>query len=162
MRSFGSASISSTVTSLSEYEPALSLRLLPNGLAAPASKRPTCMLQLAKALTALGEFITSALASYAASVAYHFLFIGDGLPSRYYIASAVVTAMLLLLISFGFRDFAAIQIQGQHAFLWRGLRSVALAFSLLLTGLFLLKLAELYSRAIFLFQFLSVSTAVLG
>jgi len=120
------------------------------------------MLQLAKALTALGEFITSALASYAASVAYHFLFIGEGLPSRYYIASAVVSAMLLLLISFGFRDFAAIQIQAQHAFLWRGLRSVALAFSLLLTGLFLLKLAELYSRAIFLFQFLSVSTAVLA
>src|SRR5205085_12238273 len=60
----------------------------------------------------------------------------------------------------GLRDFESIEIQPLHLFLWRGLRSVALAFSLFLTALFLCKLAEPYSRATFLFQIVGVATAV--
>jgi Undecaprenyl-phosphate glucose phosphotransferase len=138
------------------------LRLSTNGLAAPASKAPTCILHLATALALLSEFISSGMASYAASVLYHRLFIGDALPSSRYIAAALVTATLLLLVSLGLRDFAALQIQAPHVFLCRALRSVALAFSLFLTGLFLLKLAEPYSRVTFLCQFLIVGTTVLG
>jgi Undecaprenyl-phosphate glucose phosphotransferase len=46
--------------------------------------------------------------------------------------------------------------------LWGGFSDVALAFSFLLSGLFLLKIAEPYSRATFVMQFVSAGFAVLA
>src|SRR5262249_31728291 len=53
-----------------------------------------------------------------------------------------------------------IQIQPRHKFLWNGVVAVLLAFSLMLSVIFLLKIGGEYSRGAFLAQCLSVGAAV--
>src|SRR5260370_6840380 len=66
------------------------------------------------------------------------------------------------LIALAFGHYKNSQSQSRHAFLFSGFGAVALAFSFLLSALFLLKITELYSRATFVFQFITVEFAVLA
>jgi len=136
----------------------------------PPALRPTIPLdrertrRLSEALKkiVLVEFLVIGLSAYAASFAYHYL--GSNLLPRsyYYVTAAACIAVLTLAFSIGFRHFEAIQTQPRHRFLWSGIGSVALAFCLFLTGLFLFKISEDYSRGSFIFQLLTVGIAVTG
>src|SRR5262249_24730714 len=66
------------------------------------------------------------------------------------------------LIALAFGHYKNSQSQSRHGFLFSGIGAVALAFSFLLSALFLFKVTELYSRATFIFQFIMVAFAVLA
>src|ERR1700746_1330240 len=64
--------------------------------------------------------------------------------------------------SVGFRHYQSLQTQPRHRFLWTAIGAVGLTFSLFLTGLFLFKISEDYSRGSFIFQIFIVAIAVIG
>src|SRR5712691_3566537 len=74
----------------------------------------------------------------------------------------LVLAATVESIALGFGHYKNCQSQSRHAFLFSGFGAVALAFSFLLSTLFLLKITEVYSRATFVFQFITVEFAVLA
>jgi Undecaprenyl-phosphate glucose phosphotransferase len=111
------------------------------------------------------EFLVVAGLAYAASVIYQGALQGS-IPLTWsstdqYIAAALFLAVMVELVSLGFGHYKNCQAQARHAFLWSGVGAVALAFSFLLSVLFLLKIAEPYSRATFVFQFVTIEIAVL-
>jgi Undecaprenyl-phosphate glucose phosphotransferase len=108
------------------------------------------------------EFFVIAGAAYLASVIYHEAIMRDWQSSHLYIAANLCLAATVELIALGFGHYKNCQSQSRHAFLFSGFGAVALAFSFLLSALFLLKLTELYSRATFVFQFIMVEFAVLA
>ena len=107
------------------------------------------------------EFVTVASAAFIASAAYHSIISKfPTLPVEQYIFAALFIAALVSVVSVGFQHFAAIQMRPLHVLLWSGLGAVGLAFSLFLSTIFLLKIAEDYSRGTFIFQLISVGLAV--
>jgi Undecaprenyl-phosphate glucose phosphotransferase len=105
------------------------------------------------------EFLAVASAAFIASSAYN-LFTFSLLPVPQYIFSALFIATLVSLVSLGFKHFTAIQMRPLHVLLWSGIGAVGLAFALLLSTIFLLKVAEDYSRGTFIFQIICVGAAV--
>jgi Undecaprenyl-phosphate glucose phosphotransferase len=108
------------------------------------------------------EFFVVAGAAYLASVIYHAAMISEWPSSPLYLAANLILAATVELIALGFGHYKNSQSQSRHAFLFSGFGAVALAFSFLLSALFLLKITELYSRATFVFQFITVEFAVLA
>jgi len=106
------------------------------------------------------EFFVVAGSAYLASVVYHEAILTEWRSSHLYVAAALLLATLVESIALGFGHFKNSPSQPRHAFLWSGFGAVALAFSFLLSALFLLKIAEPYSRATFVFQFITVLLAV--
>ena len=106
------------------------------------------------------EFFAVAASSFAASTIYHYAVFHTLAPFGAYVLAAIYTASLVLLISIGFRHYSAIRRRSLHAFLWNGVGTVALAFSFLLSTMFLLKVAEAYSRGTFVSQLVGVCAAV--
>ena len=109
----------------------------------------------------LEEFLVVAASAYLASAIYQTVVIQEWPPAGIYITSALVVGFIVLLVSIGPGRYMSLQRQARHAFLWSGFSAVCLAFSFLLSGLFLLKIAEPYSRATFVMQFITVGFAVL-
>src|SRR6266478_4549277 len=107
------------------------------------------------------EFFVVAGAAYLASVIYHEAVMREW-PSPLYIVANLVLAATVESIALGFGHYKNCQSQSRHGFLFSGFGAVALAFSFLLSALFLLKITELYSRATFVFQFILVEFAVLA
>lgn len=124
---------------------------------APA-RRP---LAAAIARLAACEFLIVAVAAYLAGLVYHGLLLGTLPNSVLYIAAALFAGAAVELTSLGFGHYKESQSQSWHAFLFGGFGAVALAFSFLLSALFLFKLSGQYSRATFVFQFVVVEIAVL-
>jgi FlaA1/EpsC-like NDP-sugar epimerase len=108
------------------------------------------------------EFIAVAGSAYIATVIYHGAFQLSSFPVEQYIFAALFIAVLVSLVSIGFQHFAAIQMRPLHTLLWNGIGAVGLAFSFLLSTIFLLKIAEDYSRGTFIFQIVCVCVAVIG
>jgi Undecaprenyl-phosphate glucose phosphotransferase len=108
------------------------------------------------------EFSVVAVAAYIASLTYHYVVLSSWPDAGKYFPAALLIATLFLLVSIGFRHFFAIQTQPSHLFLWNGVEAVAFSFSFFLSAMFLLKIAEDYSRGAFLFQIAGVSLAVLA
>jgi Undecaprenyl-phosphate glucose phosphotransferase len=108
------------------------------------------------------EFFAVALIAFFASAAYTYGTSGFFHHPGQYIPAAILVGILVVLISLALRHYTAITQQPRHRFLWSGLASVTLAFSFFLSIIFLLKIAEDYSRATFFIQFLWVSIAVLS
>ena len=107
------------------------------------------------------EFLAVVVAAYVASLVYHRFVLLSWPVAERYIPAAVLIAVLVLSVSIGFHHFSTIHTQPRHLFLWNGVEAVALAFSFFLTAIFLLKIAEDYSRGAFLAQIASVGVAVL-
>jgi Undecaprenyl-phosphate glucose phosphotransferase len=105
------------------------------------------------------EFLAVALAAYGATALYHATFAPGPSPIPYTLA-ALIIAGLVSTISAGFRHYVAFQRQPLHFLLWSGVGATALAFSLFLSALFLLKISEDYSRGAFVFQVITVCLAV--
>src|SRR5579871_270306 len=125
------------------------------------SRRPQ-PLSVAVTKLVIQEFFVVFGASYLASAIYHEA-IAKELPSSHlYIAADLFLAAAVEAIALGFGHYKNSQSQSRHAFLFSGFGAVALAFSFLLSALFLFKITELYSRATFVFQFITVGFAVLA
>jgi Undecaprenyl-phosphate glucose phosphotransferase len=111
----------------------------------------------------LQEFVVVAGTAYLASLLAHEAIWSQSPPGfEFYLAADLFLAATVELISLGFGHYKNSQSQSRHAFLFSGFGAVALAFSFLLSALFLLKITELYSRATFVFQFITVEFAVLA
>jgi Undecaprenyl-phosphate glucose phosphotransferase len=110
---------------------------------------------------AIGEFLLVVAAAYIGSVSYHGLLQLRWPNPTQYLPAALVLAMMVSLVSLGFRHFTAIQTQLRHQFLWNGAGAVALSFSSFLSIMFLLKMEDGYSRGTFLFQLAGVGIALL-
>jgi Undecaprenyl-phosphate glucose phosphotransferase len=108
------------------------------------------------------EFFAVAASAYLASLAYHSVTLQAWPAPGQYVPAAIFIAMVMLAFSVGFHHFEAIQTKPRHTFLWSGIGTVCLAFSLFLTALFLTKVSEDYSRGSFLTQILCVGTAVVA
>ncbi len=124
--------------------------------------RPPQPLWLAITKLVILEFFVVAGAAHLASVIYHEAVMGEWPSTHLYIAANLSLAATVELIALGFGHYKSSQSQSRHAFLFSGFGAVALAFSFLLSALFLLKITELYSRATFVFQFITVEFAVLA
>ena len=108
------------------------------------------------------EFVAVAVSAYIASVLYHETSQSPSPNFLKYILVAVLIATLVSLVSAGFQQFDAIQKRPLHVLLWNGIGAVGLAFSLLLSIMFLLKISENYSRGTYLFQIVCVSFTVIA
>ena len=106
------------------------------------------------------EFIGVAAAAYLSSIFYHYTALHLTAAPSEYIPAALYISALVLIIAVMFRQFVTVQRQPLHMLLWNGLGAVALAFSIFLSILFLLKGTEEYSRGSFLFQIIAVSITV--
>jgi Undecaprenyl-phosphate glucose phosphotransferase len=111
----------------------------------------------------LQEFIVVTGTAYLASLLAHEAIWNQSPPGfEFYLAADLFLAATIELIALGFGHYKNSQSQSRHAFLFSGFGAVALAFSFLLSALFLLKITELYSRATFVVQFFMVEFAVLA
>jgi Undecaprenyl-phosphate glucose phosphotransferase len=110
--------------------------------------------------SAAGEFLAVGSSSYIASAIYHFTISLSWPPPDKYIFASFSIATFVLIVSVALRQFADIQSQPRHKFLWNGFVAVGLAFSLFLSSMFLLKLSDDYSRGAFLFQIVAAGLAV--
>jgi Undecaprenyl-phosphate glucose phosphotransferase len=108
------------------------------------------------------EFLVIAGTCYLASAIYYETFLSEW-PSaqQQYVPAALSIALLVLLAALGFKHYVGVQAQSRDRFMWSGMGAVALAFSLFLSLLFVLKIADWYSRGTFFFQFLGASAAML-
>lgn len=109
----------------------------------------------------LQEFLIVSVSTYLASVIYQRIIVGDWPRASIYITAALFVGLVVAVVSIGPGRYMNLQGQTRHAFLWSGFGAVGVAFSFLLSGLFLLKIAEPYSRATFVMQFITVGFAVL-
>jgi Undecaprenyl-phosphate glucose phosphotransferase len=109
----------------------------------------------------LQEFLVVAASTYLAGALYQVVLLQDWPSAGVYITSALFVGFMVETVSIASGRYVNLQRQARHAFLWGGFGDVALAFSFLLSGLFLLKIAEPYSRATFVMQFVSAGFAVL-
>ncbi len=109
----------------------------------------------------LQEFFFIAASTYLASALYQWVVLQDWPPASIYIISALFIGAIVVAVSIASGSYTNLRRQALQAFLWGGLGDVALAFSFVLSGLFLLKIAEPYSRATFVMQFVTASFAVL-
>jgi Undecaprenyl-phosphate glucose phosphotransferase len=110
----------------------------------------------------LGEFIVVAAAAYFGSVVYHRLLLLCWPNPEQYLPAAILLAVMLSFVSLALQQFAAMQTQPRHRFLWNGAEAVALAFSFFLSIMFLFKMTDAYSRGTFLCQLACVGIAVLA
>jgi Undecaprenyl-phosphate glucose phosphotransferase len=124
------------------------------------SQRPQ-PLWVAIARLVISEFFVVAGAAYLASAISHEAVAQKWPSSHLYIAADFFLAASVESIALGFGHHKNSQSQSRHAFLFSGFGAVALAFSFLLSALFLLRITELYSRVVFISQFVTVEFAVL-
>jgi Undecaprenyl-phosphate glucose phosphotransferase len=108
------------------------------------------------------EFLAVACLAYFSGEFYHHFVLHSSHPHAPYMLAAIAIATLILLISLGLQNFIGIRRQPRHVFLWRGIVSVFLAFSFLVTILFFTQLADYYSRGTFIFQILAVVITVVS
>jgi Undecaprenyl-phosphate glucose phosphotransferase len=125
------------------------------------SQRPQ-PLSVAITKLVIQEFFVVLGAAYLASALYHEAMVMEWPSSHLYIAANLFLAVSVESIALGFGHYKNSQSQSRHAFLFSGFGAVALAFSFLLSALFVLKITELYSRVTFVFQFVTVEFAVLA
>jgi putative colanic acid biosynthesis UDP-glucose lipid carrier transferase len=106
------------------------------------------------------EFAFLGVAAYLGSSIYHQATHGNWAPFEQSGSSAIFVAALVMLTAMTLRQFVAIQVQPRVKFVLSGLSAVAVAFVLLLSTLFFLKIAEGYSRGAFALQFVFVCAAI--
>jgi len=127
---------------------------------AQGSARAIRMNQLVIRIVAI-EFLTVAATCFATSLIYFKMVFTAWPPAEQYVAAALIIASIVSIASLGFKQHVAIQAQPRDHYFWSALGAATLAFSSFLSLLFLFKIADWYSRGTFLFQFLSVSAALL-
>ena len=107
------------------------------------------------------EFSIIAAICFLTSTVYFYAVLTVTPPTLEYLSAALLNALLIVLLSLGFKQYVAIQAQPRDRFMLSGLGAVALGFSLFLSCLFLFKIGDWYSRGTFFSQFLGVAAAML-
>ncbi len=107
------------------------------------------------------ELFGVAAASLIASVVYFRVVKAPGPPTFEYVVSIFLIPLLVLVAAAGFKQYAAIQAQSRDRYMLSGMGAVTLAFALLVTLLFVVKIGDWYSRGTFFCQFIGVSVAIL-
>ena len=107
------------------------------------------------------EFLYVGFSAFISSEIYHRAILQTPSRLQNYILAAIIIATLVSLVSLGFRNLIGIKAQPRHVFLWSGIGTIGLAFSIFLTILFVTKHTDDYSRGTFVFQVLGVSVAML-
>ncbi len=110
------------------------------------------------------EFAAIVVVAYLAVLSYHSMM---GMPWSLgshlkYLYAAFFLSATVLLLSLTFHNSSYIQTRPLYIVLGSAISIVALAFSFLLSGMFLFKLTDEYSRGSFVFQLVGVSIVVLG
>ena len=108
------------------------------------------------------EFVSVAIVSYLGSVFYYLSVLSQWPAIAQYATAAVSIGVLTTLMSIGFRHYVLVQTMSRQAWLWKGIGSVALAFSIFLTVLFLLTYTDAYSRGTFLTQWVAVTISLVA
>ena len=105
------------------------------------------------------EFLTITVAAYFAGILYHSAVEpwAGGVP---YAVPALFMAALVTAVSAVLRHYIEFQRQPLHVLLWGGIGATAIAFSLFVSALFLMKISDDYSRGAFIFQVLGVCFAI--
>jgi Undecaprenyl-phosphate glucose phosphotransferase len=107
------------------------------------------------------EFISVASSAFIASILYHSAIIAMTPPVLPYGLAAIFIGALVWAVSTAFQHFDSMELRPLHLLLWSGVGAVGLAFSLLLSIMFLLKIEDFYSRGTFIFQLICVSATVI-
>ena len=110
---------------------------------------------------ALREFLCVLAAAYLASVFYNWGFLHSWPSNQVYVPTAIGIALIELFVAISFGHFARDTALQRNRFLWTGIGAAVLAFSFFQTALFLLKLADDYSRVTFLIQLIAVTSVIL-
>src|SRR6202046_2711140 len=85
------------------------------------------------------EFSTIAATCFLTSTLYFYAVLTAAPSTAEYVSAALLIALLIVLLSLGFKQYVAIQAQPRDRFMLSGLGAVALGFSLFLSCLFLFK-----------------------
>jgi Undecaprenyl-phosphate glucose phosphotransferase len=107
------------------------------------------------------EFSTIAATCFITSTLYFYLVLTVAPPTSEYTSAALLIALLVVVLSLGFKQYVAIQAQPRDRFMLGGFGAVALGFSLFLSCLFLFKIGDWYSRGTFFSQFVGVGAITL-
>jgi Undecaprenyl-phosphate glucose phosphotransferase len=107
------------------------------------------------------ELLAIAGTCFLASVLYFETVLTQWPSTMQYVIAALAIAALVASVSISFRQYVAIQAQSRDRYMWSGIASVLVAFSLFLSILFLFKIADWYSRGTFFFQFIGAAAAML-
>jgi Undecaprenyl-phosphate glucose phosphotransferase len=107
------------------------------------------------------EVFAVAIASLLTSLAYFGVVKAEWPPAFEYFVSIFLIPLLVLVAAGGFKQYAAIQAQSRDRYMLGGIGAVTLAFALLVTLLFVMKVGDWYSRGTFFCQFIGVSFAIL-
>ena len=107
------------------------------------------------------EFLAIAATCFITSTLYFYAVLTVAPPNFEYVSAALFIALLIVLLSLGFKQYVAIQAQSRDRYMLSGLGAVALGFSLFLSCLFLFKIGDWYSRGTFFSQFFCVAAAIL-
>ena len=106
------------------------------------------------------EFMTVFLVASFTIRLYYWIELEAQVSSFLYIPAGLVVAALFVLVAVSFRHYAKIPSQRKRWYVTVGIGAVTLAFSLFLSLLFLLKVADEYSRGTFFFQLVAVGLGI--
>ncbi|MCG2643797.1 MULTISPECIES: exopolysaccharide biosynthesis polyprenyl glycosylphosphotransferase [Bradyrhizobium] len=108
------------------------------------------------------EFVTVAAAAYLASKLYHAIVVPDVTAATRYFPAALLLATLYCFGTLWLGDTAHLLNFRRRQLLWNAVRATVLAFCFLLSGMFLLKTSDEYSRGAFFAQLVAVWVATLA
>jgi FlaA1/EpsC-like NDP-sugar epimerase len=106
------------------------------------------------------EFVLIACTCYLASVVYQAEAFSHWPSTEQYVPAALHIAVLVSIVSLGFKQYFDIQQQSRDRFIWNGLAAAVLAFALFLALQFVLKTTDSYSRGTFFFQLFAAVAAM--
>ncbi|MGJ5206485.1 exopolysaccharide biosynthesis polyprenyl glycosylphosphotransferase [Bradyrhizobium sp. HKCCYLR20261] len=123
--------------------------------------------KLSRSATSAGKFIalefgTVSTTAYLTSLFYHRLVVPELPIAAEYTSAAVLLAALYCGAALGLRDFTHLQNFRHRRLLWNAIRATSIAFAFLVSGMFLLKISDEYSRGAFVVQFITVCLATLS
>ena len=105
--------------------------------------------------------MTVTASAYLASKLYHNAVVPDATTATRYVSAALLLATLYCGGTLWLGDTAHLLNFRRRQLLWNAVRATVLSFCFLLSGMFLLKMSEEYSRGAFFAQLVTVCFATL-
>jgi Undecaprenyl-phosphate glucose phosphotransferase len=106
------------------------------------------------------EFLVVAVASYLGATIYFGATRHCWPEPETYLPAALAMAAIEIAVVFGAAQYGRLHTRTCEAFAWSGFGAVVVAFCVFISAVFLLKIADVYSRGAFLLQLMSIGLAV--